>query len=178
MLTSPNVEGESQCLSLKEPLKHGSHSWKLGLSILWIVIIIIVSRLVFRIGSSFSLGPTLNTSPEPSWVEPPKKCCHVHIHVILDTTVEIARIDLKWLGTGTWDPCEPALIFESERWREYTETPQQGPFHNSWMRRSTFHLPCMVQNFHPHGWCPSRPYSTNGNTNCYIGTDEAVVFEN
>jgi hypothetical protein len=71
-------------------------------------------------------------------------------------------------GLRTWDPCEPALIFESERWREYTETPQQGPFHRSWMRRSTFHLACMVQKIHPDGWCPSRPYSMTENTNCSV----------
>ena len=41
----------------------------------------IFGKLVLRVGSSFSLNSTCNTSPKPTF----KKCCHVAIHVILGT---------------------------------------------------------------------------------------------
>ena len=61
MSFSANMEGKSQLLNLNKPLKYGLYSLKLNPS----YFIQKLLGLVLRVGSSFLLDPTLNTSPKP-----------------------------------------------------------------------------------------------------------------
>ena len=57
----PNMEAKSQLLSLTKALKYGLYSLKADLDYLMQKHL---SGLVLRVGSSFLLEPTLNTSPK------------------------------------------------------------------------------------------------------------------
>ena len=71
---------------------------------------------MLRVGSSFFLDPTFNTSPKP---HPQKElsCRHPYhtsnlrletqfqVPILILSTSEIIQIDLKWLGTQNWKPC-------------------------------------------------------------------------
>ena len=68
----------------------------------WLFYTKIISRLVLRVGSSFLLDPSLNTSPKPRI----QKCCHVGIHVIpgtlrLGTPCEVVNPNFHALNN--WD---------------------------------------------------------------------------
>jgi hypothetical protein len=116
MLASPYMEVNSQLLGLEKPSKYGLYSLKSDLDYFMHKYL----RDMLRFGSSFMLGPTLNTSPMPHL----QKVFHVSTRVILGTWdyVWSGRSQLpysQWLrlhgltsndlGLRTWDPCEPAL---------------------------------------------------------------------
>ena len=109
MLASPDMEAKSQILSFKEIIKMWSIIIKVGS---WLLYAKRITGLAHRGGLVFC---SIQLSAHiPSLIS--KKCCRSNIHVILGTwylrsrvkwkvpssmlsTVEIARIDLKWLGT-------------------------------------------------------------------------------
>jgi hypothetical protein len=81
----------------------------------WFIIIQVISLLlVLRVGSSFFLNPTLNTSSKPHMH--PKQCCHVDIHVIfwgwIEHTLNSRQsppetevfLSMSYFGLRTWDP--------------------------------------------------------------------------
>jgi hypothetical protein len=74
MSASPNTEAKSQHLSLRKILNYALNSLKVEFLLFYANNL----RIVLRIGSSFLLDPTLNTSPKPrlQTMLPSRHQCH------------------------------------------------------------------------------------------------------
>ena len=75
VLAIPNMEAKSQLLNLKLSLKCGEISLEVGY---WLIYAKIFARLGLRVGFSFVLDPTRNTSPKPHLQKAPRcrQPCH------------------------------------------------------------------------------------------------------
>jgi hypothetical protein len=120
---SSDVEANFQLFEPRETII----VWFISINVRWSLLFYAYkfSGLVLRVGISFVLDPTLNTSLKPHLqkVQPCRHPCHTwdfglgtcvkwRVPTTMLSTIEIAQIDLKWLGAQDLGPVWISITFD------------------------------------------------------------------